>query len=99
MWNQHARGRWIDNGDTAVAAAGVRSGGDGVQTDAHGTHLQHRRRRDHDAQRSIVWFVCLYCIVSFRSASVTNVFCLLQFLSTFTGYRRRKIVDTVGLNS
>ena len=34
-------------------------------------------------QRSIVLLVV--CIVSFHSASVTNVFCLLQFLSTFTG--------------
>ena len=43
----------------------------------------------------IVLFVC---IVPFRSASVTNIFCLLQFLSTFTGHWSRS-VDTVELTS
>jgi hypothetical protein len=28
---------------------------------------------------------CIVCIASLHSAIVTNIFCLLQFLSTFTG--------------
>ena len=30
-------------------------------------------------------YCLLVCIVPFRSANVTNIFCLLQFLSTSTG--------------